>query len=131
MPATWAVSTPFSAANLRALGETGALAATVPVTELAEAPGVAAAVTSMAGEPCRATGSATAFAGSVAGDVGSAPEAADAPAPEGAYSEKDSPGSPMTITLVRQGISSLSLKKQARTVPSTLASSSKDALSVS
>ena len=52
-------------------------------------------------------------------------------APPGANSAKDSPSFPITITLVSTGISSLSWKKHARTVPSNLDSSSKDALSVS
>ena len=68
-----------------------------------------------------------AFAGSAAGAAG----AVSAAAPPGANSANDSPSFPITITLVSTGISSLSLKKHARTVPSNLDSSSNEALSVS
>ena len=58
-------------------------------------------------------------------------DSAESPEPLGLNSSKDSPGAPMTRTFSRQGISSPSFQKMARTVPSNVDSSSKVALSVS
>ena len=78
-----------------------------------------------------AISSASLSAGFSASAGASAAAGAASPAPFGANSANDSPGLPMTMTLVRHGTSSPSAKKIWSTVPASLASSSKAALSVS